>query len=499
MITSGEPSKELVVWDELQQQESPKSCSSLHSDRGGVSPAVPEKPSEDGYNWRKYGQKQKNVKGKEFIRSYYKCSHHNCQVKKQVERAHDGRITNTNYFGSHDHSKPQSNTQAITSLLSTKVQIPDQPPTVGQGEDKSSDLHDPATDDTKPEDIHPLSVAPPNDDSTQFAFHLPFSGARNGSKDENPVMKRQKKGNDSGEAVVEKPSGESRLVIETVSAVDIVNDGYRWRKYGQKLVKGNPNPRRYYRCSNAGCPAKKHVERASHDPKVVITTYEGQHDHDMPPVRTLVPHSPSTTAALLLLNGIDKSKSEVNEAAENGTSKRKREEGKCNDHAEKKEVKDEATLSVQTSTVEKERKVSAAVAPVSTMKKEEKEVPVAADTVKRANMVKEIQKLPAAVDTVIQVNTAEEEKKELRSVGSVTDAGAVKKEEAGVMPDAVIAGRNSSNQNASSEQQNPDTVKTSPRSQSKVDERLCDSKLSIACPEIRPDAQPKADAEPVNC
>lgn len=34
-----------------------------------------------------------------------------------------------------------------------------------------------------------------------------------------------------------------RHVVQTLSDVDIVNDGYRWRKYGQKLVKGNPNPR----------------------------------------------------------------------------------------------------------------------------------------------------------------------------------------------------------------------------------------------------------------
>lgn len=40
--------------------------------------------------------------------------------------------------------------------------------------------------------------------------------------------------------------------------------------------------RSYYRCSNAGCPVKKHVERSSHDPRVVITAYEGKHDHDMP-------------------------------------------------------------------------------------------------------------------------------------------------------------------------------------------------------------------------
>ena len=36
---------------------------------------------------------------------------------------------------------------------------------------------------------------------------------------------------------------EPRVVVQTTSEVDILDDGYRWRKYGQKIVKGNPNPR----------------------------------------------------------------------------------------------------------------------------------------------------------------------------------------------------------------------------------------------------------------
>lgn len=40
-----------------------------------------------------------------------------------------------------------------------------------------------------------------------------------------------------------KSPSESRHIVQTSSEVDVVNDGYRWRKYGQKFVKGNPNPR----------------------------------------------------------------------------------------------------------------------------------------------------------------------------------------------------------------------------------------------------------------
>lgn len=43
--------------------------------------------------------------------------------------------------------------------------------------------------------------------------------------------------------------------------------------------------RSYYKCTFVGCPVRKHVERASHDTRAVITTYEGKHNHDVPAAR----------------------------------------------------------------------------------------------------------------------------------------------------------------------------------------------------------------------
>ncbi|MCO5582693.1 hypothetical protein L7F22_036592 [Adiantum nelumboides] len=52
---------------------------------------------------------------------------------------------------------------------------------------------------------------------------------------------------------------EPRVVVQTVSDLDILDDGHRWLKYGQKVVKGHCYPRNYYKCTNFGCGVKKYV------------------------------------------------------------------------------------------------------------------------------------------------------------------------------------------------------------------------------------------------
>ncbi|XAR48197.1 hypothetical protein NMG60_11030937 [Bertholletia excelsa] len=85
----------------------------------------------------------------------------------------------------------------------------------------------------------------------------------------------EKAGKKKGEKKVKKP----RFAFQTRSQVDILDDGYRWRKYGQKAVKNNKFPRSYYRCTHQGCNVKKQVQRLSKDEGVVVTTYEGMHSH----------------------------------------------------------------------------------------------------------------------------------------------------------------------------------------------------------------------------
>nr|QXR38077.1 WRKY33 [Caragana korshinskii] len=231
-----------------------------------------QKRSEDGFNWRKYGQKQ--VKGSENPRSYYKCTHLNCSMKKKVERSLvDGQITEIVYKGNHNHPKPQSTrrTSSQHSSSCTNSGISDQsvvtlgnPQTISIQEDSSASVGE--------EDFEQTS-------------QTSYSG---GDEDAlGPEAKRWKgdNENDGYSAQGSRTVKEPRVVVQTTSEIDILDDGYRWRKYGQKVVKGNPNARSYYKCTAPGCSVRKHVERAANDIKAVITTYEGKHNHDVPSAR----------------------------------------------------------------------------------------------------------------------------------------------------------------------------------------------------------------------
>jgi hypothetical protein len=45
-------------------------------------------------------------------------------------------------------------------------------------------------------------------------------------------------------------------------------------RYGEKIVKGSPCPRSYYKCSQQNCPAKKIVERDNNTGLVTGTEYK---------------------------------------------------------------------------------------------------------------------------------------------------------------------------------------------------------------------------------
>ncbi|KAL6979545.1 hypothetical protein U1Q18_021206 [Sarracenia purpurea var. burkii] len=70
-----------------------------------------------------------------------------------------------------------------------------------------------------------------------------------------------------------------RIAFHTKSSEDVLDDGYRWRKYGQKAVKNCFHPRSYYRCTHHTCNVKKQIQRLSKDTSIVVTTYEGIHNH----------------------------------------------------------------------------------------------------------------------------------------------------------------------------------------------------------------------------
>ncbi|KAL3628563.1 hypothetical protein CASFOL_027609 [Castilleja foliolosa] len=232
--------------------------------------------SYDGHNWRKYGQKL--VKGSDFPRSYYKCTYTNCPVKKKVEKTLDGQIAEIVYMGEHNHPQPQPQTLDYNNDVATRnrVKNPNQPENENNIESSG-------------QSNFVFSVPPINDQFVAASSNssLPLSGdceevseslevnfksKRTKHKHENQLSKESS-------IVVERGSSEPRIVVEKNNDPGTSGDGFRWRKYGQKVVKGKIYPRSYYRCTSPKCNVRKYVERMSEDPNNFISTYEGKHNH----------------------------------------------------------------------------------------------------------------------------------------------------------------------------------------------------------------------------
>ncbi|XP_065848643.1 probable WRKY transcription factor 32 [Euphorbia lathyris] len=287
----------------LAPSEMPNPPPVLHKDMPGLAPddnnttpshICKEMPATDGYRWRKYGEKQ--MKSSKSSRSYYRCSRSDCHAKKKVQHCdQSGHVIDVIYTGHHDHDITQ-NKRVITREPAAAAKL------TADSQVDSAQKVDGADLSIRSEDSRKSSVQMGETEQHSSSSSNCNTGVKfeeqNGDKPEleksfTDAEVQQKLGSEPGcrkrsnercvhSTSVSEANRESKTVVHASADGVIADDGYRWRKYGQKMVKANSHSRSYYRCTSAGCTAHKHVERLTNDATETIITYVGNHDHDMP-------------------------------------------------------------------------------------------------------------------------------------------------------------------------------------------------------------------------
>ncbi|KAJ1420555.1 WRKY domain [Sesbania bispinosa] len=267
-------------------------------------------PSEDGYNWRKYGQKQ--VKGRS----------HNHPKPPPNRRSGIGSVNlHTDIqVDNPEHVEPQNggdndlgwanvqkgNIAGTANWKHDNLEVTSSASVGPEYCNQSTNLQTQnSTHFDSGDAVDASSTFSNEEDEDDQGTHGSVSLGYDGEGDESESKRRKLESYATELSGATRAIREPRVVVQTTSEVDILDDGYRWRKYGQKVVKGIPTQgvhsplicsfvlplphsfshMSYYKCTNAGCTVRKHVERASHDLKSVITTYEGKHNHDVPAAR----------------------------------------------------------------------------------------------------------------------------------------------------------------------------------------------------------------------